>query len=150
MKYLTLIFLGLLTTAINAQNTRLIYGYDDAGNRILKLTVSGMEEAAVGADSNAELESTRAEESFQEFDTEIVDDFEASIFPNPTSDILNIQLSGDKQANLLLSDANGRVIYTQLLTGGQHELDLRRVQTGVYFLKLEIEGVSKDYKIIRH
>lgn len=62
-----------------------------------------------------------------------------SIFPNPTSDILNLVNESKKHANMQLLDASGRSILSQTLSPGNNAIDLTSLNRGVYFIRI-IDG----------
>lgn len=74
-----------------------------------------------------------------------------SVFPNPFSDIINIQLQGTLQrAHLQLFDAQGIVVLDRLLSA--QDLEVVRVDTspGIYLLKLTSDqGRSHTLRLIK-
>lgn len=69
-----------------------------------------------------------------------------TVYPNPTSDILNINAAGiSGNSNLYIQDLNGRVVYKEVLTGEslmKHTMDVTKLSTGLYHLIL----VNKEDK----
>ena len=56
------------------------------------------------------------------------------IYPNPTTDILNVNTKED--ASIQLFDINGRMVYQDFLAAGNHKLDVSSYGKGVYILRL--------------
>jgi len=77
-----------------------------------------------------------------------------ALYPNPTSDIINIQYSGVAiTANLVLVDTKGSVIYNEkvnLASDDSIEMDLSTLEKGVYFLNIYGENGSKVIKVVRN
>jgi trimeric autotransporter adhesin len=60
-----------------------------------------------------------------------------SIFPNPTTDKLNVYLLGDNtQRTLVMFDATGKKIYAQTITDMITTLDLQKINRGLYYIKI--------------
>jgi hypothetical protein len=65
-----------------------------------------------------------------------------NVFPNPTSDYLNIQFNATKAADIqisLTSITGQRLLIEnqQLTVGGQNiEMDVTNISTGIYFLNI--------------
>ena len=85
---------------------------------------------------------------------EIVHDpFNLTVFPNPFSQNLNIELDllNSESISIQLFDVNGHLVNTffenKLLAQGKHHLkwNQQRVSPGVYFLRLN-NGYKVDYK----
>ena len=75
------------------------------------------------------------------------------IFPNPTSDIIKMELNFDqiREVKIQLIDLNGRLIWTREQIGSQIEQvkDLTNLSDGNYFLNFLIDGnkYSQTFKI---
>ena len=67
---------------------------------------------------------------------------EISVFPNPVTDILNIQID-DQLNNAEIFDLGGRLLYTEKIINNQ--LNMSQLQRGIYFVK--INGTDKVYSI---
>lgn len=60
-----------------------------------------------------------------------------SIYPNPATDFLSVNLMQGSVAQLYLYDANGRIL-TDKITGQENlQIDLRGLPPGIYFLRME-------------
>lgn len=70
---------------------------------------------------------------------------ELKVFPNPTSDILNVQLNGNFQATIL--DSRGRVVY-QMKSIDQIKVDMSRFDSGVYHLEIQANDLRTVIKLI--
>jgi len=76
-----------------------------------------------------------------------------TIYPNPTKDVLNIQLTKATDANVYLIDALGRLVMERNVSAATGEtlltLDLKALATGIYTLKFTQNGQSTFHKLIR-
>ena len=87
--------------------------------------------------------------SDQEFENSI------RVYPNPTSDILNIDISQNidiNDATLELYDVNGRLVIKQNTENGfvknKPQLNVSQLSNGVYFLKVKTESKEFNQKVI--
>lgn len=76
-----------------------------------------------------------------------------SIFPNPVSSMLNIRKEGEasNSVDLVISDMSGKPVMSgnQKLIDGKLSIDMRQHPNGVYFVKVQDGGTSKQMKIIK-
>lgn len=64
---------------------------------------------------------------------------DASIFPNPVSDWLNIEWSGKDQSPVYLINQEGKVLQHQWIQIGLNQLNLSTLSSGQYWLRFENE-----------
>lgn len=67
------------------------------------------------------------------------------LFPNPTSDILNIHLDRKDKIELKIISIKGQLLYSTSLREDCNQLDLSYLQKGIYFISIS----SKDFLITR-
>jgi trimeric autotransporter adhesin len=73
----------------------------------------------------------------QEFATVTDNKTSVKVFPNPTTDKLNIYLLGDNtQKILVMYDVNGKKMYAQNITDMITTLDVQKISTGIYYIKI--------------
>ena len=82
------------------------------------------------------------------------DDAALAVYPNPTDDILHIELAGAEIANIALYDLQGRVVtgvsHTPARTGGTATVDVKSVPAGVYVLRVtDADGKEHHRKIVK-
>lgn len=70
------------------------------------------------------------------------------IFPNPTTDILNFSLEGLSNTPISVIDINGKVIMNTTISEN-NSIDVSALRTGVYFVQLEIENNTHNYKFAK-
>jgi hypothetical protein len=61
----------------------------------------------------------------------------ANIFPNPTYDIINIELSSpDGQANYFISNLLGKTVCEGVLANGNNQVDISKLEKGIYIINI--------------
>ncbi|PKA83430.1 putative secreted protein (Por secretion system target) [Ulvibacter sp. MAR_2010_11] len=81
-----------------------------------------------------------------------VTDFEKNgigMYPNPTRDMLNFSLKGLENTPISVIDVNGKVILKTKISV-QNNLDVSSLQSGVYFIQLEVEKQTVSYKFVKN
>lgn len=75
-----------------------------------------------------------------------------SIYPNPGTGVFNLQYSGKNGlANIEVMDVTGRLVYNvqeQVATGTTHSLDLTGVTPGNYSVRLTVNGVRTEQRLM--
>ncbi len=64
---------------------------------------------------------------------------EVIVYPNPTSDILNVSFMKNVSGIISLCDLQGRIILTQNISGTENSISLSTISAGIYFVKIETE-----------
>jgi Secretion system C-terminal sorting domain len=72
-----------------------------------------------------------------------------NIFPNPTIEILKIETDG-KKTDLMFFDITGKMILEKSLNSSKDELNLQNFPTGQYLLRVQKNGKSASFKVIKH
>ena len=76
--------------------------------------------------------------------------YEATIFPNPTSEILNIRTSTFENVKYTLYNAQGKLILQGKLTADQTPIIVGQLRTGKYSLILDSKSQKlKTFKLIK-
>lgn len=76
-----------------------------------------------------------------------------TIYPNPTSDILTVDLSGNKAYNgYSILDASGKVLAQKDLISGQNteQINVSTLSNGFYILKLKGDSVNTTKRFIKN
>lgn len=68
-------------------------------------------------------------------------------WPNPVTDVLNLELKNEQQANISLYNMKGQKVKQQLLTESRSSLDLSDLPAGAYLLRME--GHTGSMRIIK-
>ncbi|MEB8347092.1 S8 family serine peptidase [Flavobacteriaceae bacterium KMM 6898] len=72
------------------------------------------------------------------------------LFPNPMENNVQIQLpSGATTARLRLYDIYGKRILEKQITEADNLISVEQLSQAMYIIQLEMEGISKEYKLIK-
>jgi hypothetical protein len=69
------------------------------------------------------------------------------VYPNPTEDVLNIELP--EQATISIYNSSGQLIQTQKANGMPYTMSMAGYATGQYLLKVEVDNSQHTYRIIK-
>jgi len=70
------------------------------------------------------------------------------LYPNPTSDFINFSLKGLADTPINIIDVNGRIVLQTTISSNDN-INVSSLQSGVYFVNLEVEGQSLSYKFVK-
>ena len=77
-------------------------------------------------------------------------DYEATIFPNPTTDVLNIKTSKFENVGYTLYDAQGKLVMQNILSAEQTPIQVSQLALGNYSLTLKSETKTlKTFKLVK-
>ena len=72
---------------------------------------------------------------------EYYDPFQASIYPNPAKEVLNIDMQGEFENVILrIIDMAGKIVFSKEMTGNKEQIDLIDLNAGIY--NLEINSIE--------
>lgn len=132
---LLLISFLFISGILSAQNVT--YAYDNAGNRVERSIL--LRSAPPVSDETVFLE-------------EILLEHTVKIYPNPTKGQFAVEidnLSSDSSGKINLYDTNGKMIRERKVESGRIEFDLSNYATGIYILRISIDGVNTTWKVIK-
>ena len=76
--------------------------------------------------------------------------YEVTIFPNPTQDVLNIKTNTFENVNYTLYDAQGKLVMQNILTAEQTPIQVSQLAPGAYSLSInDQKGQLKNFKLIK-
>ena len=91
---------------------------------------------------------------FGDTDLSDIEKFESEIqiYPNPTNDIVNIQLQNlpENKSDIYVYDFSGKLILNSSFSDDNTSIDLSNYSTGVYFIKIVTENQIINKKIIKN
>jgi len=76
-------------------------------------------------------------------------DYGIKIYPNPTSDLLTIEIDNPDWKLVDLTSLNGQIIYSTKLEGTSYQLDLSSFRKGAYFITIRSRDFVTTRKIIK-
>lgn len=144
-----LLVLTMLCSAVGlkAQNVTVNFEYDENGNRTRRyIELKKVEENGKSLDTE-ETEGWLAEVS------ETMQGAELSIYPNPTSGLLNVNIASTENStsfHLTLSTLSGTIIEERSSAGGHTQLDISQLAQGMYLLTVSTPGERRVWKVVKH
>jgi hypothetical protein len=66
--------------------------------------------------------------------------FSVQLYPNPTEDILTIEVFGANLQQLIVTDLNGKILSKQPAFGNTNNLNVKNLSAGVYLVNIETEN----------
>ena len=153
-----------------AQNSlSIVYEYDNAGNRVRRKVVTlnppdELPPAPTPPDSlqvtSYELQEVASPASFvspelttPDYFVETIAQVEMKIYPNPITENITLQISNMETLQkgiLQLFTLNGQLLQTRLLSEAEVIVSLAGLAKGTYILKVQINGITEDWKIIKN
>ena len=95
-------------------------------------------------DSSATIDCSQTLETEENIESAL----DISVYPNPFTDKATVTLPFESDVQLELSDALGRKIFSENVTGSSYELNRKNLSNGIYFLKIENNNQQIIKKII--
>lgn len=78
------------------------------------------------------------------------EEVQIKIYPNPTSQWLNVSSSTDlTDATVIINPIDGQIIYRKKIIGSFHSIDIKDLSVGTYILQLIKGGQVTSYKFIK-
>ncbi len=72
------------------------------------------------------------------------------VSPNPSNGIFNLTLNTSVEGVIWITDAMGRFVGTQTLSGASSVIDLSNTVTGIYYLSVKVNGMDKVIRVIKN
>ena len=126
---------------LHAQQNKVTYRYDAAGNRISRTIVISPRSAV----ASSEEEKTTVY-------TELFSDIQLKIYPNPTTGLLKVEiynLPEGQTAQIWLYDMSGRLVTTFKDVSSTVNVNISNQSTGIYLMKIEAGEYRTEWKIIK-
>ena len=80
------------------------------------------------------------------------DEFDTSnfaLYPNPTTNILNIAMKSGNIQSVSVSDMLGKIILSKVVNNNLTEIDLSELSAGIYLVKVSAAGQQQTFKIAK-
>ena len=126
---------------------------DDLSGRSVSLSADGLT-VAIGAPSNSDILDHAGHTRVYSFESiiglEENDLFiKVSVFPNPNTGTVNIDLAGLKDVSIQVINTVGQVVYNKAnISSGIHQFELKEAP-GIYFVELRrVSGETQRYKLM--
>jgi len=76
-------------------------------------------------------------------------DITVNVYPNPVQDQLSISLAGAAGMEVIFQDVHGKPVLLQKIHEGVTQLDMSSLSAGIYFVQLQLNGVSEVVKVVK-
>jgi len=154
MKQALILILFTLPFFCMAQLPR-VYEYDDAGNRIVRKTVTLNPAPPAPPDSTeTTLDSQMSLESLEpEYFVENIAQTEIKVYPNPTTEQVTLEIAGWEtlqNGNFKLFSLTGQLLQEHPVHSLTTTISLATLPRGAYILKVHISGKTENWKIIKN
>ena len=71
-----------------------------------------------------------------------------NFYPNPTADLLNIELNKAQNGTISITDVDGKVVLRKDLTAKNTKINVSNLAKGLYLIKINIDGQTLTNKLI--
>jgi hypothetical protein len=120
------------------------YSYDANGNRLIRCVT--LRKSTISNDSLYE------DEARKEIFKEEIGEMQIRIYPNPTKGDLIVEVYGlteEEPIEVSLYNSTGTMLKKLKFLENQFRMDFNSYPSGIYVLKLNIEGKTSEWKIIK-
>jgi len=135
------------------------YYYDAAGNRVLRKTINILprdtsQQVVAFPPDSTELQVTSGElqVTSYEYFVEKIAQVEIKIYPNPTTEKITLEISNMEilqKGIFKLFTLTGQLLQEQPVYSATTEVSLAGYAKGAYILKVNVNGVVENWKIIK-
>ncbi len=80
--------------------------------------------------------------------TSIVELEGVHVYPNPTTDFLQIKLPETGKSSIFLSSLDGKMVFSDITSSGDYRLERMGLPSGIYFLRIESNAKIKTMKVV--
>ena len=70
--------------------------------------------------------------------------------PNPSTGLFNILFGENANGTVVITDATGRIIGTEVVNGSTKAIDLTSAVTGIYYFTIQTENLEKVIRVIKN
>ena len=130
------------------------YTYDATGNRTACAVINMSPPMAPPDTTDTELLTPPPPLQTAEYFVETIAQTEIKIYPNPTTEKITLEFVGDVRVEnfrpLQLFSLSGQLLQTQTIHSSTTEISLAGLASGVYILKVQIDEVTEEWKIIKN
>ena len=71
----------------------------------------------------------------------------ASIYPNPTTDVVNVKVNNVGTYSLTVMDVTGKIVMSKTITNQLNQLDFNGYDSGIYFITLYNKNQKSTFKL---
>lgn len=78
-----------------------------------------------------------------------IENSDIQIYPNPFTDELTIQTSGNREYSVELTTITGRTVYQSKMEGNSHRINLSELSSGIYLVQMKSDNIVTVRKVIK-
>jgi len=73
-----------------------------------------------------------------------------TVYPNPAADFFTLNIDNDNQADKILNiySLNGSLVKTEILKNNQQEINISKLNAGIYIVEIKSENFSRKQKLV--
>jgi hypothetical protein len=71
------------------------------------------------------------------------------MYPNPASDQINLAFSDDQIREISISDASGKILISNQISGLTYQMDISGLPAGIYFIAVNNDSGRTVKKLIK-
>lgn len=146
----TLLFTSLIFGAVGQQNTVSAGGDASGAGGTASYSIGQVDYInSSGSNGNTNEGVQQPYEFFQEvgLEEEIII---SAVYPNPTTDIIQIEFENASHRTLELFDQNGKLVLNTACSESNTSLDLSSLAKGSYMLSVQRDEKTQTIKLIKH
>ncbi len=138
MKKIFLFLTVLISFGAYSQNS-ICFSYDAAGNRTHRIIC--MKSTETVADTSSAIQPIKDQ----------LGAYTINLYPNPTLGLITVTITGDTEpvGYLVLSDLNGKVLFTQETLQANNRFDLSSFPKGIYVMRIHAMEKECVWKVIK-
>ena len=156
MKPKLILTIVILAISLPAFAQDFSFTYDAAGNRINRNVITLNKSATLDTTLVSEEAVTEEEIAEQEKLQEQLGELELLVYPNPTKGLVvveitsvSLQATPTLECSYQVFDLSGREIMAGQATGSTINVNLSQQVAGMYFLRVNINGVEKSWTVVK-
>ena len=138
-----LVLLFCVCSCITVSGQARKFWYDESGNRTSRKPITlSKSETGVSDDNSKQNEPI----------TDKIGETSILIFPNPARSLVTVEIQGweeNKGDMISLYDQSGRLVLTLKNLTWSNNLDLSALQTGIYFMVIQLKNNTTKWSIIK-
>ena len=70
------------------------------------------------------------------------------LYPNTNDGSFTIELARNDNAEMVIMDMNGKIIYLKEITDGTEQVDISKYPNGIYFIRVTQRGITYHQKLV--
>ncbi len=72
-----------------------------------------------------------------------------SVYPNPNSGVFTVEMNGNLNASLEISDLTGRIVFKGSCSEGKTNVNINDLANGIYYVKVQSAGQFEVFKVVK-